>query len=63
MTQREREVLKLIAEGHKNADIAEILYISVKTVEKHRSNLMNKLNLHNASELTVYAMQRGLVTK
>lgn len=63
LTQREREILKLIAEGYKNADIAELLYISVKTVEKHRSNLMRKLDLHNASELTAYAIKRGIVTK
>ncbi|MFO7559336.1 MAG: response regulator transcription factor [Desulfobacterales bacterium] len=63
LTQREREVLKMIAEGYKNADIAEFLFISVKTVEKHRSNLMRKLDLHNASELTAYAIKRGMVTK
>lgn len=62
LTQREKEVLKLIAEGHKNAEIAEFLCISVKTVNKHRSNLMRKLDIHNASALTSYAIEKGLVT-
>ena len=63
LTQRERQVLKLIAEGYKNKEIADYLYISIKTVEKHRANLMNKLNLHTASALTAFAMGKGLVTK
>ncbi|MCG6919012.1 MAG: response regulator transcription factor [Deltaproteobacteria bacterium] len=63
LTKREREILKLIAEGHKNKDIAEYLCISVKTVEKHRANLMKKLDLHSAAALTAYAMERGLVTR
>jgi DNA-binding NarL/FixJ family response regulator len=63
LTQREREVLKLIGEGYKNKDIADYLYISVKTVEKHRANLMRKLDLHNTSALTAFAMEKGLVTK
>jgi len=63
ITAREREVLKLIAEGHKNKEIAEILCISVKTVEKHRSNIMEKLDLHNVSDLTAYAIERGIVTR
>ncbi len=62
LSQREREVLKLIAEGYKNKEIAEDLCISLKTVEKHRANLMKKLDLHNAAGLTVYAMKRGLVS-
>ena len=62
LTQREREVLKLIGEGYKNKDIADYLYISVKTVEKHRANLMKKLDLHNTSALTAFAMEKGLVT-
>jgi two-component system response regulator NreC len=63
LSQREREVLKLIAEGYKNKEIAEDLCISLKTVEKHRANLMKKLDLHNAAALTVYAMERGLVNR
>lgn len=63
LTQREREVLKMIAEGHKNKEIAEHLCISSKTVEKHRANLMQKLNLHSAASLTTYAVEKGLVTQ
>ena len=62
LTHREREVLKLVAEGKSNKYIAEFLNLSVKTVEKHRSNLMSKLGLHNASGVTAYAMEKGLVT-
>jgi DNA-binding NarL/FixJ family response regulator len=62
LTHREREVLKLVAEGHPNKFIADYLCLSIKTVEKHRSNLMKKLNLHNASTLTSYAIEKGLVT-
>jgi len=62
LTQREREILKLIAEGYKNKEIADYLFISLKTVEKHRANLMRKLDLHNAAALTAYAMEKGLIT-
>ena len=61
LTAREREVLKLIAEGYRNKEIADLLVISPKTVEKHRANLMIKLNFHNVSELTAYAIEKGLV--
>lgn len=63
LTQREREVLKLIAEDYRNKEIAEFLCISLKTVEKHRDNLMKKLDLHSASALTAFAIERGLVEK
>lgn len=63
LTPRERQILKLIAEGRKNSEIAEILFISGKTVAKHRANIMGKLDLHSASALTAYAMERGLVAK
>lgn len=63
LTQREREVLKMIAEGYKNKDIADYLCISAKTVEKHRANLMKKLDLHNVSSLTTFAMDKGLIAK
>jgi DNA-binding NarL/FixJ family response regulator len=63
LTRRERQVLKLIAEGYRNKEIADYLYVSVKTVEKHRANLMQKLDLHNASALTALAMEKGLITK
>jgi DNA-binding NarL/FixJ family response regulator len=61
LTHRERQVLRLIAEGHTNKYIAEYFTLSVKTVEKHRSNLMQKLNMHNASALTAYAIGHGLL--
>jgi two-component system response regulator NreC len=63
LTLRERQILKLIAEGRKNKEIADILFISVKTVAKHRANIMGKLDLHNVSALTAYAMERGLIAK
>ena len=62
ITHREREVLKLLAEGYMNKEIGELLNISVKTVEKHRANIMNKLDLHNAAALTAYAIEKGLVS-
>ena len=63
LTQREREILKLIAEGYKNKQIADDLCISVKTVEKHRANLMEKLDLHNIQALTTFAIERGIVSR
>lgn len=62
VTQREKEVLKLLGEGHQNKEIADLLNISVKTVEKHRANLMTKLDLHNAAALTAFAFEHGLIT-
>jgi two-component system response regulator NreC len=61
LTARERQVLKLIAEGQRNKDIAQYLCISVKTVEKHRANVMRKLNLHTASALTAFAIENGVI--
>jgi DNA-binding NarL/FixJ family response regulator len=61
LSTRERQVLKLIAEGSKNREIADFLSISLKTVEKHRTNLMNKLDLHCVSALTTYALNNGLL--
>jgi DNA-binding NarL/FixJ family response regulator len=61
LSPREREILKLIAEGYKNKEIAADLCISLKTVEKQRANLMKKLDLHNAAALTAYAIEQGLV--
>lgn len=60
ITQREREILKLIAEGYTNKKIAAYLCISVKTVETHRTHLMKKLDLHNVSALTAFAIEKGL---
>jgi len=62
LTPRERAVLKLVAEGSKNREIAEFLCISLKTVEKHRDSLMKKLDLHSAAALTAYAIEKGLVS-
>lgn len=61
VTHRERQVLKLVAEGRSNKFIAEYLCLSIKTVEKHRANLMRKLDLHNASMLTSFAIGKGLL--
>lgn len=63
LTQREREILKLIGEGYKNKEIADYLCISAKTVEKHRANLMKKLDLHNIQALTALALEKGLVNR
>ena len=63
LTQREKEVLKLVGEGYQNKYISDYLCISIKTVEKHRANIMEKLDLHNASALTAYAFEKGLVVK
>jgi DNA-binding NarL/FixJ family response regulator len=61
LTPRELEVLKLIAEAHTSKDIAELLVISVKTVERHRANILEKLGMRDRVELTRYAIRRGLV--
>lgn len=61
LTQREREILKMVAEGHTNRYVATQLNLSIKTVEKHRSNLMKKLNIHNISALTSFALGQGLI--
>jgi DNA-binding NarL/FixJ family response regulator len=63
LTQREKEVLKLVGEGHTSKEAAQFLCISPKTVERHRANIMNKLDLHNVSELTTYAIDRGLIDR
>ncbi|PYJ06403.1 MAG: DNA-binding response regulator, partial [Verrucomicrobia bacterium] len=61
LTSREAEVLQLIAEGKANKQIAAELNVSVKTVEKHRQQLMNKLNIHTIAGLTRYAISKGVV--
>jgi two-component system response regulator NreC len=61
LTPREREVLILIAEGLSNAEIGEKLVISVKTVDRHRENIMRKLNMHSRIDLVKYAIKRGLL--
>ena len=62
LTDREREVLQLMAEGKSTKQIARELYISVKTVETHRRQIMNKLNIHTVAELTKYAIRKGLTS-
>ena len=62
VTEREKEILKLLGEGYQNKEIAGLVHISVKTVEKHRANIMAKLDLHNAAALTAFAFEHGLIT-
>ena len=62
LTDREREILKLVVEGYKTQQIAEMLIITPKTVEGHRTSLMNKLGIHNTIELVKYALRRGIIT-
>ncbi|NOX61728.1 MAG: response regulator transcription factor [Chloroflexi bacterium] len=61
LTPREREVLVLVAQGYTNNEIADILYISPKTVDVHRTRMMNKLDLHNVAEIVRYAVRRHLI--
>lgn len=62
LTTREQEVLTFIAEGYSNREIADALVISIKTVDRHRENLMRKLQMHNRVELVKYAIERGLIS-
>lgn len=62
LTTREREVLQLIAEGKANKEIAELLFLSIKTVETHKAHLMEKLNLHTTTDLIKYALQKGIIS-
>jgi DNA-binding NarL/FixJ family response regulator len=61
LSPRELEVVKMIAEGHTSEEIAEALFISKKTVDRHRANILEKLGMRNRVELTLYAVRRGLV--
>jgi DNA-binding NarL/FixJ family response regulator len=63
LTPREIEILKLVAEGFTSKAIARLLCISPKTADKHRTNIMRKLDLHSAAELTVYALKQGLINQ
>jgi DNA-binding NarL/FixJ family response regulator len=61
LTDREKEILHLLAEGRSNKEVATLLDVGVSTVETHRSNLMQKLNLHNTAEIVLYAVRKGLI--
>lgn len=61
LTERERQVLKLVAEGRSNKEIASLLDISVKTAMTHREHVMQKLNLHNRTDVTRFALRRGII--
>jgi DNA-binding NarL/FixJ family response regulator len=62
LTTREREILQLLAEGESNKDVASRLHLSLYTVETHRSNIFQKLNLHNSAELILYAIRKGVIS-
>jgi two-component system response regulator NreC len=62
LTLRERELLQLIAEGKSNKEVANMLNLSLYTVETHRSNILNKLNLHSVPELILYAVRKGVIS-
>jgi DNA-binding NarL/FixJ family response regulator len=61
LTDREKEVLQLLAEGRSNKEVASILNLGLSTVETHRGNLMQKLNLHNTAEIVLYAVRKGII--
>jgi DNA-binding NarL/FixJ family response regulator len=62
LTNREREILQLLAEGKTNKDVATALNISLYTVETHRSHILQKLSLHNSAELVLYAVRKGIIS-
>ena len=62
LSEREREIFQLIAEGHSNKEIAEVLSISPATVETHRAHIFQKLDLHNTAEVVLYAVRRGIIS-
>ena len=62
LTSREREILQLIAEGNSNKDIANVLNLSLYTVETHRTHILRKLNLHTVPELILYAVRKGIIS-
>lgn len=61
LTDREKEVLQLLAEGRSNKEVATLLELGLSTVETHRANLMQKLNLHNTAEIVLYAVRKGII--
>jgi DNA-binding NarL/FixJ family response regulator len=62
LTSREREILQLLAEGKSNKDMANLLNLSLYTVETHRANILEKLNLHTIPELILYAVRKGIIS-
>jgi two-component system response regulator NreC len=62
LTEREREILQLLAEGHSNKEVAALLNVSPYTIETHRTHLMQKLNLHNTAELVLYAVRKKIIS-
>lgn len=62
LSDREREIFQLVAEGHSNKDVAQILSISPATVETHRARILEKLDVHNTAELVLYAVRRGVIS-
>jgi two-component system response regulator NreC len=62
LSEREREIFQLVAEGHSNKDIAELLSVSPATVETHRAHVLQKLDVHNTAELVLYAVRRGVIS-
>ena len=62
LSEREREVFQLIAEGHSNKEIADLLFVSPATVETHRAHVLQKLDVHNTAELVLYAVRRGVIS-
>ena len=62
LSEREREIFQLVAEGHSNKEIAELLSISPATVETHRAHILQKLDLHNTAEVVLYAVRRGVIS-
>jgi two-component system response regulator NreC len=61
LTEREREILQLLAEGRSNREVAELLFLSPATVETHRAHILQKLDVHNTAELVLYAVRRGII--
>ena len=61
LSEREREVFQLVAEGHNNREIAALLHVSAGTIETHRAHIMEKLDVHSASEIVLYAVRRGVI--
>ena len=62
LSEREREVFQLIAEGHSNKEIADLLSVSPATVETHRAHILQKLDMHSTAELVLYAVRRGVIS-